>query len=139
MAFIDTDYVDNAIGSSVRQKVAPSTEAFDQYEAQARDIVKAACSIAGYSLSDTTTSDRVKLMTLGQWVVLAYGLQKGLEIPPSIRTAINLLELVRTGEVPLEGVPTTKDAIGGVKFSDTTEGTGRDQKFGGRKLRDYWF
>ncbi len=139
MAFIDTAYVGNAIGTAVRDRVAPTSAAFDQYEAQARDIVKAAASIAGYALSDTTTSERVKLLTLGQWVVLAYGLQKGLEIPPSIQTAINMLELVRVGELPLDGVPTTKDAIGGVKFSDTTEGTGRDQKFGGRKLRDHWF
>ena len=137
MAFIDTDYVDNAVGSAVRSKVAPTSAEFDQFEAQARDIVKAAAEIAGISLGDTTTSERVKFVTLGQWIILAYGLQKGLTLHPSINVAVNMLRAVEEGRLSL-GSPSTRDGTGGVKFSSTAEGTGRTQSFGGRKLRDSW-
>jgi hypothetical protein len=138
VAFIDQTYVNNAITSAVRAKVAPTDDIFDQYEAQARAIVQAAAEIAGIALGDTTTSERVKFVTLGQWVILAYGLQKGLAIHPSIQTSINMLKAVEAGRLSL-GDASTRDGTGGVKFSNTTTGSGRSAWAGGRKLRDDWF
>lgn len=123
MAIIDTTYVDNSIGITVRQAVTgSSTTVFDQLEEMARVKVKAACLSAGYTIGDSETNATIKLLVLGQWMLLAYGLRKGIEIPPAIQDAINMLELVRTGKMPIPGLsPDPQDAVGGSKWSDSSQ------------------
>lgn len=143
MAFIDTDYVDNAIGSDVRSNVAPDSNAFDQFEAMARAKVKAACAFAGYELGDTTTNDMVKMLTLGQWVWIAYGARKGLEVPGAILDSLRLLDGVRQGEVPIPGLtPSSRDGVGGTKFSTTSTNVAssvdtRPRMFGRKQLKTW--
>ena len=123
MAYIDIAYVENAIGAETRTAVAPTTDVFNQFEEQARAKVQAALSQAGYTEAmsvNTTTNDTVKLLTLGQWVLAAYGLRKGLSIPPAIADAISMLALFRSGEMEVPGLtPDSFDGVGGSKFSGT--------------------
>lgn len=140
MALIDTSYVDNAIGTALRITVAPSTAAFNQYEEQARAVVQAAAQVAGYSVGNTSDNATVQLLALGQWYRFATGLRKGIEIPEPIQASIDQLALVRTGDLPIPGMsPSTRDGIGGVKFSDTDENSdsGRPQYFSRSKLRTW--
>lgn len=130
MAIIDTDYVDNAIGADVRAQVAPTTPIFDQYEEQARVTVQAAAQVAGYTIADDSANATVKLLVLGQWVLLAYQLQKGLDVPPAIRTYLNWLELIRSGDMPIPGLtPSSRDGIGGTKWSSRVGANGRTRVF----------
>lgn len=130
MAFIDTTYVDNAIGTATRLALAPTTAAFTQYEGQARAKVRSAAAVSGYSLGTASSNDFVRLLTLGQWYFFAGGLRKGLEIPPALAESIDMLEAVRSGEMPIPGLdPSSRDGVSGVKFSATTGTSGRVQYF----------
>jgi hypothetical protein len=140
VAFIDTTYVDSAIGTSLRGALAPSTAAFNIYEKQARAAVQAAAQVAGYSIGNTSTNDMVQLLTLGQWFFFAAGMRKGIETPPAIQASIDKLAEVRDGRWPLPGLsPSTEDGVGGSKFSDTSETStaSRHAYFSRDKLRTW--
>lgn len=118
MAFIDRAYVNRAVGEGTSLGLAPTDEDFNQYEAQACSVVRSAALAAGYQLGESTDNELVKLATLGQWYFLAGGCRHGLEVPPAIQQAINLLEAIRTGSLPIPGMtPSTSGGVGGVKFS----------------------
>jgi hypothetical protein len=142
MAYLTTTYVDNAIGTAPRLKVAPNTAVFNQFEVMARMKVRAAAAMVGYTLGNTDigTSQQLAALALGQWVLLAFGARKGLTIQPFIADQINMLEMVRTGAMPLlDYVPETRDAIGGVKATSTDEDDpdGRPQRFSRSELEDW--
>ena len=139
MAWIDTTYVDNAIGSTVRTAVTNSSSTvFDQFEEAARARVKEAASIAGYSLPDTTTSAQLKDLCCGVWVTLAYGTRKGLVVPERFRDVIYRLDLVASGKARLvDYTPSSRDGIGGSTFSATTGTDGRPQQMS-RKALSQW-
>lgn len=137
MAFLTSGYVDLAIGTTLRQALAPSTAAFNVYEGQARAAVQAAAQVAGYSLGNTSTNDMVRLLSLGQWYFFAAGNRKGIETPASIKESIDKLAEVRDGRWPIPGLsPSTRDGVGGVAFSSTTESAtgGRAQYFSRTKM-----
>lgn len=111
MAFIDTAYVDAHLGQQTRLGYAPDSAAFNAYEASARAKVKAMVGRAGYRLEDTTDDDLVKLMTLGQWYIMAGGLRHGLDVPPTVKESVDLLDAVSEGRMRL--VDTQPSLTGG--------------------------
>lgn len=138
MAFIDTTYVDNAIGTATRLALAPTTAAFTQYEGQARSKVVATAAVAGYSLGTASSNDLVRLLTMGQWYFFAGGMRKGLEVPPAIADAIDMLDQLRGGQLPIPGLsPSARDGVSGVAFSATTGADGRPQYFSRRAMRTW--
>lgn len=138
MAYIDTTYVDNAIGSDVRSAVAPTTAAFNQFEAAARARIKEAASGAGYTLGDTTTSAQVQDLTLGVFIILSYSQTKGITVPPEFRDTFYRLDDIRTGKAKLiDYTPSSRDGVGGATFSATSGTSGRPQVFD-RKSTSQW-
>lgn len=122
MSFIDRSYVVNALGEETVSGMAPTDEDFNQYEAQARAVVSSAALAAGYQLGESTDNALVKLATLGQWYFFAGGFRFGLEVPPAIQQAINLLEAIRTGTLPIPGMtPSSSAGVGGVKISSPND------------------
>lgn len=83
------------------------------------ELIKSAAKNAGYTLGDTTTDENVKLATFGQLLMMAYG-RKGEAVPEQFATAVNLAAAIRSGDWPLTSTPNARDAVGGVKFSETT-------------------
>ena len=141
MAIITTGYVNLAIGTSTRAALAPTTAAFDQYQTQATVTVQSKAAVAGYSITTNDTNDFVKQLVLGQWYVKALGWRKGMALPPNVAVAVNDLELVSTGDLPIPGKsPNARDAIGGVKFSaaSATARTGRFAFFSRGQFKGNW-
>lgn len=126
-AYITVADVDAAITAAVRADLlsddddggaGAGTFATDLYE-KASELVKAAAANAGYSLSTTTTSQQVKLATLGQFLNLLYN-RKQQELPPAFYEAYNMLERIRTGDLELtDYTASTSTGVGGAKFSET--------------------
>lgn len=144
MAIITAGYVDNAIGTSTRVALAGTSATsarFVQYQEQATSTVQSKALVAGYGIATNDTNVFVKQLVLGQWYVKALGWRKGMALPPNVATAINDLELVSTGDLPIPGkTPNARDAIGGVKFSETskTATTGRFQYFSRNEFKGNW-
>lgn len=124
MAYLTREFVRQAIGTAVADKVAVTTSDFSNYEQMARTKVRTAGKMAGYSLpnTDTGTSQQLRDLALGQFVLLGYGLKKGLEVGAFIADQINLLEMVRSGAAPLlDYTPNVAHAIGGIHPINTGE------------------
>lgn len=139
MAIITAGYVNLAIGTSTRLALAPSTSAFNQYEVQARVTVQSKAAVAGYSIATNDTNDFVQQLVLGQWYVKALGWRKGMALPPLVAEAVNDLILVSTGDLPIPGkTPNTRDAIGGVKFSNASKPNGRFPYFSRSEFKGNW-
>lgn len=137
MAFITSGYVDLMIGTALRGKLTPSSAIFAQHEAAARALVSAAARPAGYTLGTTTDDELIKLATFGQWYVLAGGLRKGLEPPPSVKEAMSILASLRKGELPPGLAPDRRDGIGGTRFSSQTGARARTTKLTRDKTRTW--
>lgn len=139
MAILTSGYVDLAIGTATRLALAPSTAAFAQYETQGRMAVIAKAAVAGYVIATNSANDKVKELVLGQWYVKALGWRKGMQLPPNVAISVNELEQVQNGVLPIPGMtPTSRDAVGGVKFSSTSTTTGRPQYFSRSQLKGNW-
>lgn len=133
-AYIDSDYVDAMIGADVRAKLFDDGSGYVssiltvQINA-ASALIKAAALNAGYTLGDSTTNDTIKIATFGQFIGLAYN-RKGLIPPEEYRSTIAMAEQIRTGVLPIPGdSPLPRDAVGGVKFSDSDATTGKPALF----------
>lgn len=139
MAWIDSTYVDNAITSTVRSAVTgASSTVFDQYEQAARARVKEAASIAGYTLPDTTSSDQLKDLCCGVWIVLAYAGRKGLRVPDQYRDIFYRLDMIAKGTARLvDYTPSSRDGIGGSTFSATTGTDSRPQQLSRKALTNW--
>lgn len=140
MAWLTRDDINYAIGTAVALKVAPTTASFDAAETRARMKVRAAYLYAGYSLDNEHPTELAKHLAIGQWVLDRYGLQKGLVVPDAIADYINMLELVRRGELPdPDATVNTRDGIGGVKFSSTSQlmADGKPPRFSRDELRGW--
>lgn len=115
-------YVDQAIGTAVRRKVAPTTASFSNAEARVRAKVKAAYLHSGYSLSDTSPTDLAKSIALALWIKDRYGKQVGMVVDEDTLETASLLNGIWEGTFPdPDADPDTQDAIGGSKFSSTSE------------------
>lgn len=147
-AYIDTIYVDAFLSTADRTAIFDDGSGyvstnFDQLVTSASQLVKIAAKHAGYDLSSTTTDETVKMATFGQFVVMAFQ-KKSLQVPEQYLNFINLLELIRSGAIPLETSPDAERAVGGVYFTPSdpedsdgiAEGTTIPQTF--RQLRTVW-
>lgn len=136
VAYIDNQYVENAIGSAEYNACTASTASVQtQLIASASSLVASVLENAGYSSSLTNASapDIVKSATLGALLPMLYG-RKGISVPEQFFIHMNALNGIRTGDLPITGMtPTARDAVGGVKFTDSssTSTTGKPRIFGG--------
>lgn len=125
MAWFTAGDINALLGPSataIRTKVAPTTASFVDAEGRARRKVRAAYQMAGYTTSDTTATALQKDLAMAQWVLERYGVARGLAVPPSIADLINMLNLVRSGELPdPDATPSTRDGIGGSEFTDSSQ------------------
>lgn len=145
MAYFTSGEIDNALGIATRIALVGSatgtSSAFAQFEEWARSDVQSAALNAGYELDDTTTNAAIKRLSIAVWYSYAAGARKGMPIPDRIRDDLYRLEQLRVGEYRLPGVtPSSRDGVGGVKFSSTstTATNGRVQYFSRSKLRYSW-
>lgn len=124
MAWFTSGDIDRFIGPSstaIRAKIV-TTAGFTAAEGRARRKVKAAYLMAGYDSNDTTPTDLQKDLAMAQWLLERYGVSKGLEMPASVRDLLNMLNMVRTGELPdPDATPSTRAGIGGSEFSDSSQ------------------
>ena len=84
-------------------------------------VVKSAAHNAGYtSLADSSDDDDVKLATIGQFLLMAYG-RKGEAVPEQFASAINMAEAIRKGDLELTGLTVNaRDAVGGNKWTESS-------------------
>lgn len=137
-AYIDSTYVDNAIGSGVRAAYVDST-ALTQLINAASAVVKSAAKNSGHALGDTTSDDLVKLATFGVMLPMLYGV-KGSKVPDQFLVAVNIADSVITGKLPLlETTPSAETAVGGNSFteSDATATDSVPQIFGRGSMTGY--
>lgn len=144
MAWIDTTYVDNLIGSSTRAAVAPNTAVFNQFEGVARVKVLAVLQHAGYASPGTAlttgldSTHFLRMLAAAQWCREAFGNRKGVKFPPAITDGFDLLNAVWDKKIPVPGLsPSTADGYGGSRFSPTTGTGARPQQFSRSKLSGY--
>lgn len=136
-AFIDATFIENAIGSAEYDAMTESTASIGtQLISQASALVASVLEGAGYSYGYTsvTAPDLVKTATLGAILPMLYG-RKQLQVPSGYHVHMNVFEKIRTGELAIPGVDPDdeRDAVGGVKFTDssTTSTDGKPRIFGG--------
>lgn len=141
MAWIDSTYVDNAIGSTVRAAIdGGSSTVFTQIETQARVRIKEIAATRGYELGDTTTSDQLKDLCCGVWIVIGLGMRKGIryQVPAQYQDIGERLNALKSGDLRLlDYTPSSRDGIGGASFSATTGTNGRPQQMS-RKALTQW-
>ena len=143
-AYITATDINAAVTSAVRVALFSDdvADAFlDDVIEKASALVKSAAHRAGYtSLGDTTTSQDIKMATLGQFLAVAYNRQQQ-ELPAAFFEHFNMLERIRTGALPLTDltVNTGSAYAGGAKFSESNSSvTGaRYNPFGRQKLTGY--
>lgn len=115
-------YIDNAITTAVRQKVAPTTASFNDAELLARKRVQAAYLHSGYSLDNDSPTDLAKSIAKALWIIERYGSHAGMSVPQQWLDVASILNGIWSGEYPdPDSDPNTRDGIGGVKFSSTSE------------------
>jgi hypothetical protein len=119
-AHITQAYWRHAVTTAVADGLA-SGSALTQYIAMASALVDTALVNAGYEVP-TSANDTVKLATLGAMLPLIYGGRAGIQVPEGLATqAVGLWKAMATGEVQIPGMtPTARDAVGGVKFTDSS-------------------
>lgn len=144
MAILTSGYVDSAITTALRIALVGydtgTSSAFAQFERMARGVVASKAAVKGYSIGTTSDNDVVKLLCVGQWYFWASGMRKGLEVPPTIKAALDLLEAVEKG-MPIAGLTqSTRDGIGGLLASSGSSSStaGRPQRFSRKKIDPYW-
>lgn len=138
MVWFTSGYVDNAIGTSTRVALAPTTAAFIQFEEMARSKVKSEIAVAGYFPGDDSENATLKRMALGWWYVYAGGLRKGLEMPQALGDAVNDVIRVHSGELKIAGL--TQDEQGGIagsKFSSVSSSSGRPRYWSRDQLKGF--
>lgn len=140
MAWVDTDYVDNVLGSTQLRSIlfsvggTFSATAFTQAEASARARVLSYIEQAGYSnpgeTIDATTVSGALLADLvaSLMIARAFARGRGIQWPPGIQDSVAAsladLESIRLGELPIPGMTaSTTTGYGGVTTSVTSSST----------------
>ena len=112
---------------------------FDAAVALASSMAQSRAKRAGYAVGDTTTEDVVVHLTMAYLLRFAYG-RKQRSLPEDLAAAFPVPEGdIGSGDFPLDDVePDPQDAVGGVKFSDSssTTTTGRPPVM--KNLRDVY-
>ena len=97
----------------------------------------AALENAGYTtdITSSTAPELVKSATLGALLPQLYA-REGIKVPDQFAIHMNIFDRIYQGIMPIpELTPTARDAVGGVKFTDssTTSTSGRPPVFRGLK------
>lgn len=144
MPILTSGYVDRAITTALRVALVGTAtgtaSAFAQFERTARGVVASKAAVKGYTIGTSSDNDTVKLLCVGQWYFWATGMRKGLEVPPTIKAALEMLEAVEKG-MPIAGLTqSTRDGIGGLLASSAASSStaGRPQRFSRKKIDPYW-
>lgn len=116
------------------------TAARDRAMELASTMARASAQNAGYDLgeqNDGTGVEMAKAIALSAFVQLAYGRKQ--QTPPESTMAIigALIEAARVGDLPIPDLsPDAQDAVGGVRFTDTTSaGSAYAPIFTGGRMR----
>lgn len=136
MAWIDTDYVDNFIGQTQREKLfsdqagAFDQDVFNQLELAACGTVAAVMQYAGYPVPVTLEAGTITTGFLSKLVAAvmvrdAYSTRRGIQLPQavsdSLTDTVGMLNGIHAKRLPIPGMePAAKDGYGGVQFSPTT-------------------
>lgn len=143
MAYLDSTYLNDALGSAVVTALCPSSDVLSRVIAQASAKVDAALKMGGYELTSAepiaNVPEIVKLAAMGQFVKLAYG-RHGRVPPEAYSEDINLLAGFRDGTIEITGfTQSTVRAVGGHTFSDTSEtsDTGKPLVFRRDRMRGF--
>jgi hypothetical protein len=119
------------------------TSARDRALELASTLARASAKNAGYDTgeqNDGTGSEMVKALALSAFVQLAYGRKQ--QTPPDATMSIigALIEAARTGDLPIPDLsPSAQDAVGGVRFTDSTStGSRYAPIFTGGRLRSVY-
>jgi len=120
-----------------------STAARDRALELASTLARASAKNAGYDTGDQndgTGSEMVKALSLSAFVQMAYGRKQ--QTPPEATMSIigALIEAARTGDLPIPDLsPSAQDAVGGVRFTDSTSlGSRYAPIFTGGRLRSVY-
>jgi hypothetical protein len=140
VAWVDTTYLQNLIGSDQVTALGLSGARLTQYELMARGSVVSVLQFAGYTqfTSDTLDTSTPTAAVTAAWlqkvtaaclVQDAMALLPGIQLPPpvadSIGRALSELQAVYNKKLPVPNAkPSASGGIGGVKFS-----TGQPQVF----------
>lgn len=120
-----------------------STAARDRALELASTLARASAKNAGYNTGDQndgTGSEMVKALSLSAFVQMAYG-RKQQTAPEATMSIIGaLIEAARTGDLPIPDLsPSAQDAVGGVRFTDSTSvGSRYAPLFTGGRLRSVY-
>lgn len=131
-AHIDYAYLELSLGAD-NVSALGGTAVVNHVIAQASAMVDTALINAGYAVPDTAP-DAIKLATLGAALPLLKGIRRGLKVDDQVeRHVVNMWRAIATGDVQIPGLtPTARDGIGGVVFSDSSAGSGREPAFAGK-------
>lgn len=150
MAWIDSTYLQNMIGSSQVTALGLTGDVLTQYEASARATVLAVLQFAGYaSPGDSLTAGQVStafLQKLTAAILLrdAYGMRKGIRLSSEaadlISQGVGMLDAVYAKKLPVPGMePVAQNGYGGVRFSPSSSSStnGRVSQFARDKLTSF--
>lgn len=129
MAFIDAQYIDDVIGSELREELFPSSAELDRFLAIADAKVTLACRAAGYTSITPTTppTDAVDLAIVqgaAARIVIAggMGLRRNIIIDPSILAAFPAASEIANGDHPLRSAALdTFQAVGGSDVGNSND------------------
>ena len=141
MAWVDTTYLENAIGAGQVTALGLSGAVLTQYEESARATVSSVLLQAGYTPpGDTLTVGAPSTAILQKlcFAVLvrdAYALRKGISLPEAssavINDAMKLLDAILDKRVRVPGLTAnTRDGYGGVISSETSGSNSRQPRMG---------
>lgn len=132
MALVTEQDLNSILKAEVRLALFSDDEALEAVLlAKAESAVAAALVNSGYPVpaSAADTPELVKLAVLEEFVLKAYG-RNGLPVPPGLvteyqdgngQTIVGTKSAIISGAAPIPDlVPTARDAVGGVTFSDTS-------------------
>lgn len=138
-AYITYTYVGNALGTAKRNALIDSTTAvLSQLIRGASSLVEAALQNSGHDTVPTTgaAGDLVRRATFGALLPELYG-RKGVDVPEQYLGAVDISARIISGELPLPNAdPTAQNAVGGVKFSGSSESISGDKPQVYKNIRD---
>lgn len=127
MAWVDSTYLGNALGTSLRDALFPSSDVIDQYELTARATVCSVMQYAGYAApsvtltSGTVTSGFLQKLLVAIMCRDAAAIRKGITLPSAVSEGLVMLDQVYQRKLPIPGLePEAEHGYGGVRFSPTS-------------------
>ena len=129
MPYIDSTYLNDALGSAKVTALCPTSGELDAVIEQATSEVRSALTMGGYSAAVPETvfatvgacPGEIKLAAFGAFLELAYG-RKDLALPEAYRAYVAKIEQIKLGNLEIATIAkTTSRAVGGVSFTSNEE------------------